>query len=64
MEKFIPSILEDDMWELLLEFMVKFGFVSLILYGAFRGLSVNIINNIYGGKLAVIQAKKSNKESN
>jgi len=52
------------MWELLLEFMVKFGFVSLILYGAFRGLSVNIINNIYGGKLAVIQAKKSNKESN
>lgn len=43
------------MWDQLFAFMIKFGFISLILYGALRSLIALIINNIYGGKLAVAE---------
>lgn len=51
------------MWENLLYFMIKFSFVSLIGYAMVRGVLVHVINNIYGGKLALAQTKIDKQES-
>lgn len=48
------------MWEPLLLFMVKFGYIALIVYGMLRSLLPLVINNIYGGKIAIYQNKQNN----
>jgi len=56
-------MLEVTMWENIFAFFIKFSFISLVSYGWIRGILVNVINNIYGGKLAIEQSKQIKKES-